>query len=391
MSYDPSYWDDEVEALFTDWVDYKNKKADRTTGTVDYSNFEICWVHALACLIIVTGGNGHSNFICQDLADMTPNAVNKLVNGTFSLCLRARVPGVSMMHTGTSIRIGAINEMVEHKDASLYFCILRSGHSIENRILEYCLPTDVPLLITARILAGWPYPTKRHFSPRLIRLFESFNQLERVCFKNFMSSVFCSCEDFKTERLRGFQEMLMAVFLMHLDDFCSKYGSTHLIVQEFVRKGNCFGYNFTIFNGFGQIIRDDYNERNIHATVPPNLSETDQELCLKVIVCDRIVRQNIHLVQDMSIFLRKEVVPRLEKLERDNADLRCKVDEILNILRQQQSSVSDITHSLSHKLHLSLYIRYSSRTVPSRPVPYRPVPYRTVPSRTGPSRHAPQS
>ena len=229
MSYDPSYWDDEVEALFTDWADYKNKKADRTTGTVDYSNFEICWVHALACLIIVTGGNGHSNFICQDLADMTPNAVNKLVNGTFSLCLRARVPGVSMMHTGTSIRIGAINEMVEHKDASLYFCILRSGHSIENRILEYCLPTDVPLLITARILAGWPHPTKRHFSPRLIRLFESFNQLERVCFNNFMSSVFCSCEDFKTERLRGFQEMLMAVFLMHLDDFCSKYGSTHLI------------------------------------------------------------------------------------------------------------------------------------------------------------------
>jgi len=72
LSYDPSYWDDEAETLFTDWADFKNKKADRTTGTVDYLNFEICWVHALACLIIVTGGRGHSNFMCQELADILP-------------------------------------------------------------------------------------------------------------------------------------------------------------------------------------------------------------------------------------------------------------------------------------------------------------------------------
>lgn len=340
MSYDPSYWDDEVETLFTDWADFKNKKADRTTGTVDYSNFEICWVHALSCLIIVTGGTGHSNFMCQELADMVPNAVNKLVNGTFSLCLRAKVPGVSMMHTGTSIRIGAINEMVEHKDASLYYCILRTGHSIENRIFEYCLPTDIPLLVTARILAGWPHPTRRNFSPRLLKLFQSFNEpTKQLCFTNFMSSVFNTCEEFKTERLRGFQEMLMAVFLMHLDDFCIKYGSTHIVVHEFVRKGNNFGFNFAIFIRFGQIIRDDFNERNIHATVPPNLSETDEELFLKVVECDRIVRSNLHLVQDMQLFLRKELLPRMEKLEKDNVELRCKVDEILNILRQQQSSV----------------------------------------------------
>ena len=340
ISYDPSYWDDEVETLFTDWADFKNKKADRTTGTIDYLNFEICWVHALACLIIVTGGRGHSNFMCQDLADMAPNAVNKLVNGTFSLCLRAKVPGVSMMHTGTSIRIGAINEMVEHKDASLYYCILRSGHSIENRILEYCLPTDFPLLVTARILAGWPHPTRRNYSPRLLKVFEYFTEQDKqLRFTNFMSSVFNTCEEFKTERLRGFQEMLMAVFLMHLDGFCTKYGSSHLVVNEFVRKGNNFGFNFANFIRFGNIIRDDYNERNIHATVPPNLSETDQHLFLKIEECDRIVRSNIHLVQDMQLFLRKDLLPRMEKLEKDNEELRCKVDEILNILRQQQSSV----------------------------------------------------
>ena len=159
-------------------------------------------------------------------------------------------------------------------------------------------------------------------------------------FTNFMGAVIRGCAEFHTEKLRGFKEMLMAVFLFHLDEFCNRYGSNHIVVQEFVRKGNGFGYGMKSFTEFGRVIREDYNERNIHACIPENFTENDQQLYEKMEKCERIVQHNLDKVPDMSLFLKKDIVSRMQRMEEDNVSIHKKLDEILAILRQQQASVN---------------------------------------------------
>lgn len=172
-SYATAVFDLDFSMLFYRFIDAKNSKGELSCATSDFDNVNMCWLHSLFCIMLLTPGRS-SNFLCESLASKSSNALVKWMNETFSICMSKNVPGVTDRHSGTSLRIGSINVMTASPHVTLYESIARSGHSIkgECRIFEYANGDEATLAVSARELAGWPAPRMLNYPARLHHLKE---------------------------------------------------------------------------------------------------------------------------------------------------------------------------------------------------------------------------
>ena len=225
------------------WIDLKNTKGDGSCATTDFENFDLCWVHSLFCVTLLTPGK-QSTFMCPVLSEKPSNAINKWMNETFTICLNRNVPGVTTRYSGTSLRSGSINLMLASPHVTIYEGIMRSAHTVKegNNIFEYAYAEAASLAISARALGGWPnprmlnYPTalKIHLArvglPKLRLNGEEAVQL----LTNFALSFMDTPDEIRMS-LTEFFEMMLATFLRTFDDFIRKYTVRHVIRFNVIR------------------------------------------------------------------------------------------------------------------------------------------------------------
>ena len=175
--------------------------------------------------------------------------------------------------TGTSLRIGSVNFMVNHPRVSLVQAIMRGGwaHTSICSIFHYLMKLILALSIGARALSGWNQVRVGAFSPRLVIL-SSLTDERRQALQNMRDSLFLS---YLNTRLSPLFDCLLASLLMHLPYIMRTYTIDNLIVSQFMSVARKFGFELKDLNEFSSEIRKYWEARNFEESL---LKEDNEEI-----------------------------------------------------------------------------------------------------------------
>jgi len=341
-NFSSAYFNLDLMMLIYLWIDLKNTKGDGSCATTDFENFDLCWVHSLFCVTLLTPGQ-QSTFMCPVLANKTSNAINKWMNETFAICLNRNVPGVTTRFSGTSLRSGSINLMLASPHVTIYEGIMRSAHTVKegNNIFEYAYAEAATLAISARALAGWPNPRMLNYPPSLTAL---KIHLARVgiprlglngaaavqLLRNFALSFLDTPDEFRLT-LTEFLEMLLATFLRTFDDFIRKYTVKHVVYIAFISKAATFDIPLAALLEWGVVIQHEYEESNKYASVPLVGLDVADTWIKKMVHCERGIEALSTTLGGIQINTT-ELEKRISKQESI-------LTEILNLSREQHGLV----------------------------------------------------
>ena len=120
----------------------------------------MCLFHAWASHLVSSPADGHNKkWIFPGLYKLKQPAssVNAMVQGLVKSGIFGTDPSNTARYSGTSLRIGAVNQMMLHPSMDLTFAILRGGWSFDSvvTIFTYLLKLLVFLAMAGRSLCGW--------------------------------------------------------------------------------------------------------------------------------------------------------------------------------------------------------------------------------------------
>lgn len=216
--------------------------------------------------------------------------------------------------SGTSLRIGASNDIASHPSAGLYHAIMAGGWDAEeiNRSFCYLMGLREPMNTAGRVLSGWPNPRKPAPTPRLSAMFATFDKPKIQAFRNFYGQLFQLAtfrrEDFDPNqgRLAKFVEAVTATVVMYLPMRIADVSASHPVVQQVLRTAAQFRITKQDLIRYADIIRDDW-------TIQKNLAYVETADPLDIASLDKV-----HLaVADCS----RQYIAMTEKLNEVRSEL----------------------------------------------------------------------
>ncbi len=131
------YYDEEQQNLFMDWSEPKVSKQKPMSFVSDADCYYMDFFHALACYYISGGGYSQqpaedgSEFVFPELAKMKGSgATNTITNYLKHIEKSKQVPSMPPDVTGTCLRVGSANMIVEAPNVELIHGIARGENSV---------------------------------------------------------------------------------------------------------------------------------------------------------------------------------------------------------------------------------------------------------------------
>jgi hypothetical protein len=219
------------------------------------------------------------------------------------------VNGLTLDHTGTGFRTGAINTIIDHPLCDYKHAVMRSGHDNRNicSVFEYMYASPSLVAIAGKVLAQYPHPGLPVQVPRLTFV----NDENKIHISNFITQLFdVTDKDFSANgRLWPFAEALLAVFIMHFEQFFADCGANHVVIARFL--STCTVFNITIdsLRLWSREIRQDFktNNENYHKDV--NIENTNENKTNTDILIDKtIIHMLPYLFMCLMIIDKKSVL-----------------------------------------------------------------------------------
>jgi hypothetical protein len=206
----------------------------------DYQHFELDFYFQLFLYLSTGGGFCRTTnpidamWMFPDLAALTGGCSSTVTKWLVDIIKTFQSYGV---FTGKSLRVGSVNEIIDHPMCELIHGILRGGWQFSGycNIFEYIVSSLKSMSIAGRALAGWPNSRCEVFLPKCSSFLDASNVV-RV--NNLMAHLF-------NGQVKGMEkdgplwplaDCMLATVLMHLDNFIIKYPN-HLALIRLIEAG----------------------------------------------------------------------------------------------------------------------------------------------------------
>jgi hypothetical protein len=262
--------------------------------------------HGFACFLMVGGSS--NDYIFPDLSNLQQpsSTITKYLQ---KLHEESILP--SDEYSGTSLRIGSVNELMNHGKITLVEAILRGGWEFESivKIFTYLMQLITANARTGRALSGWTNVERGAFAPNfdLTALEES----KRIAVKNMIADLFSSSY---TSRLDPLFHALFSSLLLHFEYMCREYGVGHLIPSQMIAVAATFDISYNEIISWSKIVREAWLKSNFD----DNFQKEPKEMTEEWIT--RLFRQQ----QD-----------QIDALVKENGEYRAMLSEILMTVRNQ--------------------------------------------------------
>ena len=269
-TWNTAHWDEDQENLCMDWSELKTNQQKPMIYFSDALSYHIDFYHAAATYFITgggkqylgsCGGNINENWVFPNLAHLNNGAagtVSKYLKDLVAHNIEGLFEGVS----GTDLRVGSANAIVNHPNAELVHAIMRGGWEMSsiNSMFEYVLQCPQSVAIAGRALAGWPNCRQKCVPPRLLR--------DTLTIDNFLFNLFDVTFNFTTPRstMKSFMKTMLASILCYLDVILSTYprllDDSNSWLHIFLTKGKQFSFDLNHLKLWGAEIKDEWLFRN---------------------------------------------------------------------------------------------------------------------------------
>jgi hypothetical protein len=168
------------------------------------------------------------------------------------------------------------------------------------------------------VLAGYEHPEQDVAHPSL----ECLSNDDKVSLEHITQAMFT--ENFHQPQLKPFRNCIVASFLMYYEDFVSKYGQEHSIVRKFEEQCRYYDVSPARIVRMGRLIAVDVrfkNAANVHRVIAKK-SDNGQAAAAQV--------------------------SRLEALEKENAALKSKLDDMTALMERLLSGVDTLVRAQQH-------------------------------------------
>eukprot|EP01138_Halocafeteria_seosinensis_P016324 gb/GECG01016654.1/.p1 GENE.gb/GECG01016654.1/~~gb/GECG01016654.1/.p1 ORF type:complete len:756 (+),score=93.91 gb/GECG01016654.1/:1-2268(+) len=344
MSWNSLILPENGEYLIAEWGEKKTSKFKPMTYFPDKTNYEIDYLHCMGSYLLATGVEGA--VVPTGKSEDEPPFIFPALQGAspatkLSRWLKARDTkdkGTGLEYRGTSLRIGATNQMTNTRDVELHHVIERGGWDFTgvNNSFHYLLQSYDLVNVGGRALGGWNDCKSGAHLPRLvfmktrtskdqdghdIRVHEDENGYN---IDNFIYGIF-KTNTLMLERMKtvdGLVHAMVASLLMYLDDVYNDWGRESRIV-----KGVCAAAEEslipkeTIFK-WGRDIKEDFAYRNLD-----NESREDIVMQLRDLRKEnRELKQGMIQLQENANQRMNQVLEMFTKIQ--DAQRRIEIDNV---------------------------------------------------------------
>ena len=307
-------WNEDHEIIDITWRNAKTGHLQSIPIISDANSWNLDLYNVIACLRIV--GNGKeivSHGKCTDEHFMNHMYYNTNTNSsksnTFGGLLNSAMrslgdgwlgSGVASKLTATSFRKGAIDEILLHPELQHKHVVGISGHDCSNicTIFEYTTCERALSLLAARGLAGW----KHVYSPvgktaRLDLLYATFTGEEIDHFNIFIVDALTVRKESiynKGKDLWPFTKCLMATILKDLREMIQSNAGS-VVVRQLLESATRYYKEHGLLQQlclWGDIIRDDWIQRNTEVEEQAQLERVNKVLAAEVNVLKVLLYHN---------------------------------------------------------------------------------------------------
>jgi hypothetical protein len=256
------------EYLTADWAQKKTSTFQPMSFFPDRSSYEIDYLHCLASYLITSRGKlGEQTFIFSQLQKMRAPATK------LTTWLKEK-DKEKVNYVGTSLRIGAANQMANTRDVELHHIIARGGWECQgiNNVFTYLLQLFESVNVGGRALAGWTDCKTGAHLPRLVFMTESNRRdIENVASHLFGQNV-AIFRGFSSgcTAITGLLHAMLASLLMYFDDVVKEWGPKSLIIQQISEAASQSNIPHLTLLMWGRLVNADFKKRNLD-----NISSSD--------------------------------------------------------------------------------------------------------------------
>lgn len=248
--------------------------------------------------------------------------------------------------TGTSIRIGAANDIADHADGGIYHSIMAGGWDCEDisRAFCYLMSLKGPMIVSAKILAGWPRARGKQGScPSLDPITHLLDSYKDTRFDNFVVSLLnltALPDDFHNYpncRMRFFIDAIVASLLMYLPSRMKDVGEAHICVSHIFERGRHFQITRNSLLQYGHLISKHWmNARETFQVTSHGSSVPDLQL----------QQANMERMNSLH-FMASDGRCEIAKLKTEVESLRSQISSLVDVVTKLTGTIQDNSVSIS--------------------------------------------
>jgi hypothetical protein len=299
-------WDYDLQCMTFLWIEQKTGSQYEMLFFSDKSSCEMDVFHGLACFLMVGGSS--NDFIFPDLSNLQQpsSALTKYLQKLFD---EKVLP--SDDYSGTSLRIGSVNELMSHGNVTLVEAILRGGWEFESivKIFTYLMQLVTANARTGRALSGWTNIERGAYAPNFD--LASLDEGRRIAVKNMIADLFSTSY---CTRLDPLFHALYSSLVMHFEYMCREYGIQHIIPSQMIAVAATFDITYNDLMNWSKKTRESWIKSNF-----------DQQL----------QKESKELTEEWICRLFRQQQEQITSLVNENLELKSMLSEILTIVRNQ--------------------------------------------------------
>eukprot|EP01034_Spumella_vulgaris_P023773 gene23774-30038_t len=173
------------------------------------------------------------------------------------------IPGMTEDMTPGSLRIGATNAMINNEHVELVHAVCRGGWDFTGlcNIFNYIQASQALLTVGGQALAGWPFPRKRAYPPRLI--FRTPDTVDKL--DNIISDLFNypSGKGFQPGgHLHPLMEVMLATIVKSYDSMVDDHGKKNPLIAKILEVCAPYRVDHAVLSEWCKEVNMDWTLRN---------------------------------------------------------------------------------------------------------------------------------
>ncbi len=190
-------------------------------------------------------------------------------------------------YSGTSLRVGATNDMLNHPTTEFFHALARGGWECSGmtKMFEYVMLNDVAVSVGGKALSGWRNSRKKVKSPSLKPIIGDIRS--GINIDNLLNTLFSALSTVQIKHeglLMQLKRVMFASILLHWLTMTTKYYNS-TIVQKIIRICSQFDIDSDVLLQWSEIIQSDWvlmNGGNLGKSDESEETLKDMEITLKL-------------------------------------------------------------------------------------------------------------
>eukprot|EP01138_Halocafeteria_seosinensis_P012864 gb/GECG01013141.1/.p1 GENE.gb/GECG01013141.1/~~gb/GECG01013141.1/.p1 ORF type:complete len:705 (+),score=90.99 gb/GECG01013141.1/:1-2115(+) len=297
----------DADYLIADWAQQKTSSFQMMSFFPDRTHYEIDYLHSLASYLLATRSrNGERSFIFPEL-----QAVKAPATKLTAWLKEKDVQQVD--YRGTSLRIGATNQLANTRGVELHHIIARGGWDFEgvNNVFHYLLQILQNVNVGGRALSGWSDCKSGAYLPRLVFMnTENAATIDRLLYFLFGAYLVIFQEN---PKITGLLHAMLASLLMYYEDVYADWGKDSFIIQQIATAATDANIDYKCLLEWGRAVKKDFKSRNIDNVESTEMLDQVQQLRKEnVELRDNVSQMAIALTEVRDLLRKQEIdqVPR---------------------------------------------------------------------------------